>query len=403
MRPPSIGGHGKRGVSNTIRTGRNHNSVTLFSARDLVQFRVNTLLLSPRFPWPSFTGDRLRAAIWLAALESHANVALVSPGGRIPIDAPRFRFYPATRSIARGVAGAMRGTPMHALLAAPYDWSAAIQHAQRDLGEFDATIVLLSRLDPWVRAHLPRGLHVLDAVDSLRGSMLERAKEASPLTRWFWRAEAKRVARAERDAISFYDRVVVVSETDSRELDALAISNGVSIAPLHDTTREFDFGFWGRLAYFANADAASWLLDEIWPAIRAQRPHAKLVVAGADAPARFLAAHGRDGITVLSPVADIAALARCISVALFPVRYGTGQSNKVLEAAEAGCAIVATTMAMRGLPELERHASIANDTRAFANAALDAKPTDTLRRIVESLYARETTLDRLKSIVEVAA
>jgi glycosyltransferase involved in cell wall biosynthesis len=364
---------------------------------------VNTLLLSPRFPWPSFTGDRLRAAIWIAALEKHANVALVSPDGRIPADAPRVRFHPAARSITRGVAGAMRGTPMHTLLAAPYDWPAAIARAQHDLGDFDATIVLLSRLDPWVRAHLPNGLHVLDAVDSLRGSMLERAKEASPLTRWFWRAEANRVARAERDAISFYDRVVVVSENDSVELDALAISNGVAIAPLHDTPRTFDFGFWGRLAYFANADAASWLLDELWPAIRAQRPNATLVLAGADAPARIRAAHGRDGIIVQSPVDDIAALARRIRVALFPVRYGTGQSNKVLEAAEAGCAIVATKIAMRGLPELESHASIANDGAAFVHAALTAQPATELRSIVETMYARETTLHRLKSIIEAAA
>lgn len=369
----------------------------------LVRTRVNVLLLSSRFPWPCFTGDRLRAAIWLAALEKHANVALVSPDGIVPHDAPHFRFHPAARSLRRAIAGAMRGTPIHALLAAPFDWAGAIERAQHDLGEFDATIVLLSRLDPWVRPHLPRGLHVLDAIDSLRGSMLERAKEASPLTRWFWRAESRRVARAEQDAIAAYDRVVVVSATDSVELDALAISNGVSIAPLHDIPRTFDFGFWGRLAYFANADAAAWLLDDIWPAIRAQRPNATLIIAGADAPARLRAAHGRDGIVVQSPVDDIAALARRIGVALFPVRYGTGQSNKVLEAAEAGCAIVATRIAMRGLPELERHTLIADDAASFAAAALDAHPTKELRAIVETTYARQTTLDRLKTIIEAAA
>lgn len=366
---------------------------------------MNVLLLSSRFPWPCFTGDRLRAAIWLAALEKYSNVVLVSPAGQLPLDAPRVHFYPAAFSPKRGIAGALRvlgGAPAHALLAAPYDWSGAIARAQDDLGDFDATVVLLSRLDPWVRGTLPDGLHVLDAIDSLRGSMIERSREASPLTRWFWRAESRRVARAEQDAASAYDRVVVVSANDSVELDALAISNGVAIAPLHATPRAFDFGFWGRLAYFANADAASWLLDEIWPAIRAQRPDATLVIAGADAPARLRAAHGRDGITVQSPVDDIALLARRIRVALFPVRYGTGQSNKVLEAAEAGCAIVATTTAMRALPELEQHAMIANDSAAFAASALSATSASgaALRSVVESAYARQTTLDLLATIID---
>jgi len=81
------------------------------------------------------------------------------------------------------------------------------------------------------------------------------------------------------------------------------------------------------------------------------------------------------------------------------VRYGTGQSNKVLEAAEAGCAIVATTMAMRGLPEIEQHAFIANDTATFAAAALAATANPALRTVVETTYARQATLDRLVTII----
>ena len=371
---------------------------------------MNVLLLSSRFPWPPFTGDRLRATIWLSALEKSANVALVAPDGDVPPDAPRFRFHPAAPSRAHGVAGTIRvigGAPVHALLAASYDWSDAIAHARNDAGEFGATIVLLSRLDPWVREFLPPGMRVLDAIDSLRRNMGERSCEASPLTRWFWRAEERRVARAEEDAARVYDRVVVVSSEDSAELGAVAISNGVVIAPLMNAPRSFDFGFWGRLAYFANEDAASWLIDEIWPAIRAQLPNATLVIAGADAPASIRVAHGRDGIVVQSPVDDIATFARDVKIALFPVRYGSGQSNKVLEAAEAGCAIVATKAAMRGFDPLAAHALNANDTDAITNAAITAindesrraSMASALRNVVATRYARQETLDRLAALV----
>jgi glycosyltransferase involved in cell wall biosynthesis len=368
---------------------------------------VRIVLLSPRFPWPAFTGDRLRATIWLSALEHEASVTLVSPAGRVPANAPRFRFHPAAPSLRRGIAGALRvlgGAPVQSLLTAPYHWRDAIERASQDAGGFDAAIVLLSRLDPWVRPFLPDGLRVLDAIDSLRRSMEERSRQTAPPMRWFWRAESRRVARAEAEAVRFYDRVLVVSAEESEELGATAIPNGVAIAPLDEAARPFDFAFWGRLAYFANADAADWLLDEIWPAIRARRPQATLLLGGADAPARFRAAHGRNGIVVQSPLDDVPAMARQVRVALFPVRYGTGQSNKVLEAAEAGCAIVGTPQAMRGLEPLTRYASVAGDAAGLARAAIAAIADGgaagrALRGVVEDRYRRQETLDRLAAIV----
>jgi hypothetical protein len=367
---------------------------------------MNVLLLSSRFPWPTFTGDRLRASIWLSALEREGNIALVSPAGRVPANAPQFHFYPAASAPWRAVTGIARllgGAPVHALLAAPYAWSDAIARARKDLGEIDVTVVLLSRLDPWVRGSLPKGFRILDAIDSLRRSMDERAKESSSLTGAFWRAESRSVARLEEGAAAFYDRVVVVSEEDRAEFRAIVISNGVAIAPLAETQRTFDFAFWGRLAYFANADAASWLIRQIWPAVRAQLPNATLLIAGADAPASIRAANGRDGIVVQSPFEDVAALTRSVKVALFPVRFGTGQSNKVLEAAEGGATIVATPHAMRGLGALTPHAFLAEETADFARAAVgalsDAAMANAARAVVERNYSRQQTFDQMAAII----
>ncbi|HEX8617667.1 MAG TPA: glycosyltransferase [Thermoanaerobaculia bacterium] len=367
---------------------------------------MNVLLLSSRFPWPPFTGDRLRATIWLAALERDANVTLISPGGSVPAGAPRFRFEPLQRSFVRGAALGLalpRRGAASALFASAYDWQSAIARAEEKSGGFDATVVLLSRLDPAVRAHLPRGLHVLDAIDPLRLSIAERARQASPPLRPLWRIEERRIARAEADAAGFYDRVLVVSPDECDDLDATAIGNGVDLRPLDEAPRKFDFGFWGCLPYFGNADAVEWLLREIWPAIRAARPDATLLIAGARASRRLLAMHGGDGISVESPVPDIAAAARQIRVALFPVRYGTGQMNKVLEAAEAGCALVATPHALRGLAPLAAHASLATDAHALARLAVEAVSNRTagrvLRAVVERTYSRAETLADLAAVV----
>jgi glycosyltransferase involved in cell wall biosynthesis len=372
---------------------------------------MKVLLLSSRFPWPPFTGDRIRATVWLSALEREHEVALVSPAGLVASDAPRFRFHPASVSLLRGARGALRtlaGDPLQSLPASRYDWPDAIHRARRDLGGIDVTIVLLSRLDPVVRALLPNGAHILDAVDSLRRSMAERSREGSLLLRALWRMESQRIGRVEQEAARVYDRVLVVSpDEEARELGALTISNGVAIAPLVEAPRRFDFAYWGRLAYFANADAVQWLLREIWPAVRALRPDATLLIAGADAPDRVVAAHGRDGIFVQSPVDDMAALARQVKVALFPVRYGTGQATKVLEAAEAGCALVATSKALRGLAPLAAHAAVAEDVEALARSAVSLLDDEArrvtmgarLRATVEENYSRQRTLERLAGVV----
>jgi hypothetical protein len=376
---------------------------------------MNALVISSRFPWPSYSGDRMRASIWLSALSPYAHVALVAPDGEVPSGTSAFDFYPAARSLASGMRGGLtilrKGLPLQTLLAAPYDWTAAIEAAQRDIGSFDTTIVVLTRADPWVRASLGPGMKILDAVDSLRRNAEERGNAASTLSRWFWRQEERRQARAELDVARVYDRIVGVSGEETSEFGAtaVAIENSVPVAPLDLlASRRFDFGFWGRLAYFANADAAKWLIDEIWPAILARNPSVTCVIAGADAPRSIRRAAERRGITLLSPVDDISALARSVRVALIPIRYGSGQSSKVLEAGEAGCAIVASRHALRGLAPLLPHVRIAHDARTFVDTALSlldaeagAAAAGALRRVVAANYSRGHVLDQLADVAGV--
>ena len=373
---------------------------------------MRALVVTSRFPWPPYSGDRLRTTQWLSALAREGDVTLIAPDGVVPADAPPIRFHPARRSPARGARGVMQvlrdDLPLQSLLAAPYRWSDAIRGAKESGGAFDLVVIVLSRLDPWVRPSLNGGRRVLDAIDSLRRNADERAREASPALRWLWRREAKRVARAESDAARAYDRVLVVNADESSEFgeDAIAVSLGVAIRPLEEKPRRYDFGFWGRLAYFANANAAEWLLEDIWPLIRSRRPNATLVIGGAEAPARLRRKAESAGATLLSPVDDVPSLARDVRVALLPVRFGSGQSTKTMEAAEGGCAIVGTSLAFRGVEPLQKAARIASTPAEFAEAAirlLDDEAerralTAELRSTVMEHFAREKALDRLAAV-----
>jgi polysaccharide biosynthesis protein PslH len=389
-------------------------NVCFFLLVEMYSPPMKALVITSRFPWPPYTGDRLRAAMWVSALTRSGEVALVAPRGTVPDGLAHFRLFAARRSLRRLVQGALSlvrdALPFQCLLAAPYDWHAAIGRAHHDIGPFDVTVVILSRMHPWVKKTL-EGPAVLDAVDSLRRSAEERANAAAPWIRWFWRTEERRMARLERAAARAYGQVVVVSEDESADFgDAEAVANGVSTRALDSTARRYDFGFWGRFPYFANADAVTWLLDEIWPAIRALNAAATLIIGGADAPRSLRKTALRRGVALVSPVEDMAAFARDIRVALMPLRHGSGQSNKVLEAAEAGCAIVGTPQAFRGLAPLAQHALIESSTAGFARAAVDLladgdrrdSQAARLRDEVVKTYERSAALHRLFAIAAVA-
>ena len=371
---------------------------------------IEVLIVSSRFPWPPHRGDALRAAIWLEALRDVAHVTLVAPPGAVPPEFGYVRHVPVRRTALALLAGVgrviSRGWPLQTLLAARFDWAGAF----RGLADpkFDAAIVLLSRLDPLVRPLVRARFKVLDAVDSLARNAAERGAAAGA-TRALWSVEARRLEALETSAADGYDAVVVVSdeERDAFGGGATAISNGVEIGELRDGERAYDFGFWGRLAYFANRDALTFLLREIWPVIRAERPAATLLIAGADAPAWVRGRSGCDGVTVVSPMEGRAALLRHVRIALVPVRFGSGQSNKVLEAAEAGCAIVAHERALRGLGEIEAATGRVSDAASCAAEALrligDRRGASELgaraRAIVERHYARSTARGALARLV----
>lgn len=373
---------------------------------------MRALVVAPRFPWPSTTGDRLRAAEWIASLAPAGEVTLVAPPGS-PSSVPRGVRHLAAgaslpRTLAAGLSTVARGLPLHDALAGRLDWNAALGTLRDE--SFDAVVCVLTRALPWIdtRALAPRV--IVDAVDALSGSMEERARGARGPVRWFWRREARLTRERERIAARDADAIVVVGEAERAPFEGRAevIPVGVELLPLDGAARDIDCAFWGRLGFFANRDAAELLLREVWPAVRASLPAARLLLAGADAPGSLLEARGRDGIEVVSPMEDRARLLRRVRVAVLPVRFGTGQSVKLLEACEAGLAVAALPAALRGVSFPPGGAVVCESPGELASAVVtllrDPARTQELaaagRAWVERDYDREKTRARMRELVE---
>jgi hypothetical protein len=340
--------------------------------------------------------------LWIEALRD-ADLVVAAPSGCGAALAVSRTPWTALRAASRIVREQL---PLHTLLGAR-DWQSALASA----GSFDTAIVLLTRTDPWAFDAVRARRWILDAIDSAAVGMSERAQAARGPARLFWKSEARKAELLERDAAERYDSVVTVTPAESERFGAkgVALPIGIAVSELGDEPRTIDFGFWGRLAYFANEQAVRTIVTRIWPRIRAQRPTATLFLGGAEAPSWIRRLHGRDGISVESPMENRETTLRRIRVALLPISFGSGQSLKTLEAAEGGCAIVGTSLAFRGCEQLASAAVTEDDLEKFADRALtlladeDARTraATELRTRVSTFYSRQTTLEQMKRLAGV--
>lgn len=174
-----------------------------------------------------------------------------------------------------------------------------------------------------------------------------------------------------------------------------AVANGVSLGPLAPGPRGPVVAFSGRLRYRPNVLAVKRLLD-VWPRVRREEPAARLVLGGADAPAWLLARSGKDGVEVVSPVADMAAFLRTARVAAAPVAMGTGTPNKIFEAFEAGAAVVAS-------PEVAERASAGGEAPPVKVARTDDEFAEALVALLTDADAASREGARGRAWVEAHA
>lgn len=150
-----------------------------------------------------------------------------------------------------------------------------------------------------------------------------------------------------------------------------------------------------------NIDALDWLLSEIWPAVQARRPEARLRVVGR--VAESFSAPWPAGAEPVGFVADLAAEYAGAAVALAPIRFGSGVKIKLVEGLAHGLPGVATPVGAEGLVAMpERVLCIAGPAGEFATAvaAALAEPDAAgaraaARAAAAGAYAREAVAARL--------
>ncbi|MBI4504041.1 MAG: glycosyltransferase, partial [Chloroflexi bacterium] len=268
-------------------------------------------LLTPAPPYPPHQGAALRNLallralagaheIWLFTLGTSVDTTLRALCTEVSMAPP-----PAPRSAWRRALATLRG-PLPDLAQRQYQPALATALRKALASEhFDAVqieglemaahwLVARRRLAawPWAVYDAHNAEHVLQA----RAAAVERGTP----TRWpaavYSHLQARKLRRYERVVRLACDLTLAVGEPDRAVLAALApeapvelLPNGVDVASYHPAAlrAQGDVGaaprllFFGTLDYRPNVDAARWLVQEIWPPVRAAFPGARCTIVGA--------------------------------------------------------------------------------------------------------------------------
>ncbi len=361
--------------------------------------RPRLLFLSPRFLFPLDQGGRIRTAGILRAMKGGAcEIALASP---VPADAARFtseidsvcdRFltWPAPRRAATERVAMLAGR-----LPVPVasDWSTegrrivadALSRADLLVADFPHSAVLLERV--------PERSVIF--THNVEAEIFERhAKVAGWPMRLVWASQARKMRRFEGETLRRFATAIAVS---ARDAEALARDYGHPRVRQIPTGVDLEFHaytepaaivapgggtvvFSGAMDWAANIDGLRFLMDEVWPIVRARRPGVTGVGVGRN-PSDALRAQGaRCGWTFTGYVDDVRPYVQAADVSVIPLRVGSGTRLKAFEAMAAGRPMVSTTLGVEGLDVTPgQHLLVADDAVGFAEAILRLLDDDVLR------------------------
>ena len=235
----------------------------------------------------------------------------------------------------------------------------------------DATRYIIGLHDCITAVFRQSAQHVL----SKGGSLTERLKAGIKWLRSF------RAGAIENRILQHYDLIQVQSEADRSLLNRLSsgklnskimvLSNGVdsSVFANEVAHQNSNLLFVGSLSGYGKI--VQWLLDEVWPAVKARHPEAVFYVFGRGAPVKLKAAMQRSNDVVhIEYTENLREVYQDKTVSVSPVFKQYGLINKVVESMAAGVPVVADRGAFSNIPEFVEgtHGLIANTPTEMATA-----------------------------------
>jgi len=254
---------------------------------------------------------------------------------------------------------------------------------------FDVVYFHLIRTAQYLDSAGGENLKVIDFTDAVSLYLSRFAEiEKNPFKKLFIRIEHSRIKSYEKIAEKF-QAIFICSEIDKEYLKKCGINanikimnNGIDIDYFSSDSRDFEKDriiFTGNMPYHANYDAAIYFAKEIFPFILKEKPGTKFFIVGQKPPHKIKALES-ENIFVTGFVPDIKKEYLRSAVNVAPMRFGAGTLNKVIESIALGVPVVATSIAVEGLPnELKKYVYVADNSKEFSQLVLEILKKPALR------------------------
>jgi O-antigen biosynthesis protein len=228
---------------------------------------------------------------------------------------------------------------------------------------------------PLIRMLAPKARLLFDTVDL---HFLRERRAAEHTNNAALARQAVISQRRELDIVRAVHATFVVSTVEldmlNQELPDANVMLLPNMHPVHGRHGEFEqrsgLVFVGGFGHPPNVDAVHWLVEEIYPLIRAKRPDIELHLIG-QMPEAEQRQFTRNGVTAHGRVEDIDPWMANSRIALAPLRYGAGVKGKVNTAMSHGLPVVGTSIAAEGMRLCDgENVLLADNAQAFADAVL---------------------------------
>lgn len=287
--------------------------------------------------------------------------------------------------------------------------------------KFDVAHLELSLLEPALDGFGPHVARVL-AEQELMSLSIERLRAVDfrhkSAYQHYITFELPRIRRFETQALRRFDHRFAITDVEAARMRE-ASGCAVEVLPHVVDTRLFGPGdapasamrvlFVGNYRHHPNVEAVFWLMERVWPTVRARLPAATVSLVGPGLDAVRADALRRLGADVPGRVEDLVACYLDAAVFANPVLSGGGMRGKILEAFACAIPVVSTSVGLEGTAgEDGVHWRRADSPDAFAAAlvALLRSPDDRAamgseaRTLVEARYDVRRVLARVEEVFE---
>ncbi|MFC1852544.1 glycosyltransferase [candidate division CSSED10-310 bacterium] len=234
-----------------------------------------------------------------------------------------------------------------------------------------------------VRQYVPQARVVFDTVDLHYVREFRGAKVTGN------RALLKRALQTktkELAAVNAADCTLVVSlaekETLIRECPGAAVQIVSNIHHTFEPVPAFaprkDLLFIGSFFHHPNIDAVHYFLADIFPLVKKKIAGVKIYIIG-DNPPESIQSLAADDVIITGYIPDVSVYFNSCKVSVAPLRYGAGVKGKVHLSMSFGLPVVASSMAIEGMPFINnRHGLVVDTSQDFCQAIVSVYQDETL-------------------------